>query len=80
MSTQVLDAILFQRLTEYAKENNIILDKIQGQIILNPLQFSELNEVKFTFKLLSLILCFIKQIYYYLKQTHVTLYYRLVRA
>jgi hypothetical protein len=67
MSTRVFDAILFQRLMEYAKENNIILDEIFGQNILNPLQFSELNEVKFIFKI-ELNFCCLTKIYYNLKK------------
>jgi hypothetical protein len=51
MSTQILDAVLFKRLMDYASENNIILDDLFDQKMLNPLQAAELNEVNFPLKI-----------------------------
>ncbi len=48
MNTQILDAILFKKLMDYAEENNIILNSIDGDRNLNPLELSEINEVLLT--------------------------------
>jgi hypothetical protein len=49
MSNQILDAVLFKRLMDYASENNINLDDLFDQKMLNPLQVAELNQVNFPF-------------------------------
>ena len=48
MNTQILDAILFQKLMDYAEEKHMTLDNIEADHMLTPLELSELsNEVKF---------------------------------
>ena len=57
MNTQILDAILFQKLMDYAKEKHVTLDNIEVDHMLTPLELSELsNEVNLSLKL-SLFQC-----------------------
>jgi len=45
MNTQILDAILFQKLMDYARRKNMVLDNINGNHMMSPLELSKLNEV-----------------------------------
>ncbi len=44
MNTQILDAVLFKKLMDFAKEKNIILENIGANHTLTPLELSELRE------------------------------------
>ena len=50
MNTQILDAILFQKLMDYAEEKNITLDNINVNRTLTPLELSELSNEVLNFK------------------------------